>query len=189
MKDGDVVGKFHDKDVVVTSGTVEWSEVYGTYGSRAKQSIKIKGKTDMISTCVCINREIKKGETVSAFTVSGCNERIILGKIIRGEPDGLKEYVPPKELADRQRQQVKDIRKFKGTVKSCSIKKRYGVERQWIWTVSGHMFITRKHINMELRPGDDVEFEWFWNENVKDPANKYRTLRSDITIIGKHEND
>lgn len=189
MNDGDVVGKFHDKDVVVTSGTVEWSEVYGTYGKRAKQSIKIKGKPDMISTCSCINKSIEKGDVVSAFTVVGINERIILGKVIKGGPEGLQEYSPPEAEQVQRREEARDIRDFKGVITTCNIRKRYGVERQWIRAITGQMFITRKHINRELKPFDEVSFKWFWNADARDKFNRYRTPCSAITITKKHEDN
>lgn len=186
MKAGDVVGSFHSKDVVVTTGVVEWSEVYGTVAGKAKQSIKLKGLTDLISTCLSINRGIKKGQTVSAYTVSGNNERIILGCIVVGGPEGLKEFEPPK-APDTP---VIDRRKFRGTITSCNIRSRYGTKRQWIRAWTGQMFITRKYINQDIEPGDEVEFEWFWNKNCKSFGDiEYCTLCSDITIIRKHENN
>lgn len=181
MKDGDIIGKFYNKDVIVTSGTVEWSEIYKSREGCSKQSIKIKGKVDLISTCICINRDVKKGEIVSAYTVAGTNERLVLGKIIRGDPSGLKKYRPPTEARKKKR----DIRDYKGVITSCNVKNRYGSERQWLRAITGQMFITRKYINRDIKPGDEVEFKWFWNQDCKDPTNKYCTLCSEIKVI-KH---
>lgn len=180
---------YHGKKVITITGTVQWVETYATPEGNKKQSVKIKGLPDIVSTCMYFDNTIKKEDTISVYTLTGNNEYVAVGKFVKGGPENLGKFEPPDEGKPKRY----DTRSFRGKITSCNIRMVYGKPRQWLRSTTGQIFVTVKHINREIKPGDCVAFAWFWGGaeesksivcsaikkvNDKDENNKSRAVRN-----------
>ena len=174
---------FRGKPVSVCTGEVSWVETYKTYRRRTKQTMKLAGMKDVISTCEYMDTTVKKGDTVSVYTVAGNNELIAIGRIGKGDPSNLEE-VNDSGVTNGPDRII--VRNFTGEVAQSYITKRYGRGRQWIRTYNGQLFVTRKYVNEHLEPGDSIKFQWFWCKNIRNlDGEDYRVLCSPIEVISK----